>query len=94
MHNYVENGDNPQNFISLKISRPTVCYGTLQRKLCELITTIRECVMNVRNVLFKELNNFRALALGSRTAMYSNCETGRKHSTSINVDHEHSQIGS
>ena len=41
-----------------------------------------------------ELNNFRALTLISRTGMCSYCETGREHSTSINVDREHSQIGS
>ena len=70
-----------------------------------LIASIRESVMNIHeqfmnvcNALFHELNNFRALyssGIANTHVFYiSNYEIGYEHSTSTNVDHEHSQFGS
>ena len=42
-------------------------YSTLQRKLYKHLRTYHECATNVHNALFHELDNFRALSLGSRT---------------------------
>ena len=89
----------PVNDENLEDKRETDCYTVLcKENLLRLFTNLSRIFqfMNVHNALFCKLNNFHALALGSRTCVFctSNCEIGCKHSTFTNVHYEHSQFSS
>ena len=63
-------------FVPLDVVRTVICKENFEN-IRGLIVTIHECVtnvrkqfMNVHDALLRKLNNFHALALGSRTHTY------------------------